>query len=80
MSIKPSKSREGNFAELSNKTTLRWLESCLASARHRREERPISLLEIVRAEIIFEIEFANRRNRYLAEPTGENGRQKLEEI
>lgn len=80
MPIKPSKGREGDFAEPGNKATLRWLESCIASARNRREERLITLLEIVHAEISFEIEFTNRRNVHLVEPPGENSRRKLGEI
>ena len=58
MSIEFSERREDNFTGPGNKVTLRWLESCVESARCRREERLIALLEIVRAEVIFEIELA----------------------
>ncbi len=55
-----------------NKVTLRWLESCVESARCRKEERLIALLEIVRAEIVFEIQLAGLRNEQLAKPKNEN--------
>lgn len=80
MSTNIPKGRGDDFARFDNKSTLSWLESCITSARQRREERLITLLEIVKAEIIFEIEFSNLCNAHRAEPTDENGRRKLGEI
>ncbi|MGB3633844.1 MAG: hypothetical protein WA982_07375 [Rubrobacteraceae bacterium] len=62
MSVKSSKGREHNFTDHDNEVTLRWLECAVESARFRKEERLIALLQIVKAEIIFDIEFASLRN------------------
>lgn len=73
MAIKSSEGRESGFTGPDNEATLRWLESCIESARHGRSGGLMVLLDLVRAEIIFEIELESRRDGHPGGPEGENG-------
>ncbi len=72
MSIEYLKEYEGDFMGAENKATLRWLESCIKSAQSRKKEKLANLLEAVKFEITFEIEFASLQNAHCAELCGKN--------
>ncbi|MGF1472258.1 MAG: hypothetical protein ACFB50_11025 [Rubrobacteraceae bacterium] len=65
MDIELSNGLERNSTAPGDEATLRWIESCIESARHRRKERLLALLEVVEAELIFEAELAGRREENL---------------
>ena len=62
-----------HFTVSDNRVTLRWLESCIESAHFRRKKRLVELLEVVKSEIIFDMELADQQKHHLIEQPNENG-------